>query len=152
MTEPMSDRAPSFDLRSRASYQHWVTHTLRYNDQDPIGHVNNSVFSTFLEQGRTAFLHPIVKSAAHPGLDIVLARIVIDFLKELHFPGHVEIGSRIVRLGTKSFVVANGVFDGASDTCAATGEATLVFFDTNTRRAVLPPPSVRAKFERLLGG
>lgn len=148
----MSEPIRTFDLRSRGTYHHWVTHTLRYNDQDPIGHVNNSVFSTFLEQGRTAFLHPIVKDAAHRHLDIVLARVVIDFLKELHFPGHVEIGSRIVKLGTKSFVVANGVFDGGSTICAATGEATLVFFDTRERRAVLPPAAVRDEFERLLAG
>ncbi len=148
----MTELSFTFDLKKRATYQHWVTHTLRYNDQDPIGHVNNAVFSTFFEQGRTAFLYPLLKTAAHPHLDIVIARIVIDYLKELHFPGHVEIGSRIARLGSKSFVIAGGVFDGASDVCAATGEATLVFFDTQHRRAVLPPPSVRETFERLFAG
>ena len=29
--------------RERTSFKIWTSHTIRYNDQDPLGHVNNAV-------------------------------------------------------------------------------------------------------------
>ena len=73
------------DLKSRATYPEWVSHTLRYNDQDPLGHINNAVYSTFLEAGRTAFMQPLLDEHGRGRTDIVLARVVIDYLRE-HWP------------------------------------------------------------------
>lgn len=138
------------DLKARATYPEWVTHTIRYNDQDGLGHVNNAVYSTFFEQGRTAFLYPFLKNAGDPKLDIVLARVIIDYHKELTFPGTVDIGTCVLRLGTKSVTFGNGVFKGGTDECVASGEAVLVFFDLEKRASTLPPPDVRARLEAMV--
>jgi len=143
---------PDVDLRSRATYSEWVSHTIRYNDQDPLGHVNNSVYSTFLEQGRTAFLHPFFKADDDRKIDIVLARVVIDYVKELTFPGSVDIGTCVLRLGTKSVTFGNGIFKGGTDECVATGEAVLVFFDLDARQSIVPPPHIRAVLEKMVKG
>ena len=138
------------DLRSRATYPSWVTHTIRYNDQDGLGHVNNAVYSTFLEQGRTAMMHPHFEALGDTHLDMVLARVVIDYLNELTFPGAVDIGTCVIRLGTKSMTLGNGVFKAGTDECVATGEAVLVFFDTSVRKSVEPPPQIRAALEAMM--
>ena len=140
------------DLTARASFQHWVTHTIRYNDQDPVGHVNNAAMATFLEQGRTMFIYPLMRKHARPELEIVLARVTIDYLKELHFPGTVDIGSRVERVGNKSLLLTHGVFKGESDACVTTGECTLVFFDKIKRTSTTPPDALRAELMELLGG
>ena len=44
------------NLQDRSIYRAWTTHTIRYNDLDPLGHVNNAIYSTFMEAGRTALL------------------------------------------------------------------------------------------------
>ncbi|MFT5510157.1 MAG: acyl-CoA thioester hydrolase, partial [Hyphomicrobiaceae bacterium] len=71
--------------RDRASFKIWTSHTIRYNDQDPLGHVNNAVYSTFFEAGRTAFIKPMLDEITDETttLDFVLARITIDFVQEL---------------------------------------------------------------------
>ena len=138
------------DPTSRASYPEWVSHTLRYNDQDTLGHVNNAVYSTFLEAGRTAFLHPFFERAAVPNLDVVLARVIIDYRKELTYPGSVDIGTCVQRIGTKSVTFGNGVFKSGTQECVATGEAVLVFFDLATRKSIEPPPVVRKALEDLM--
>lgn len=68
---------------------------VRFNDCDPMGHVNNAAYSTYLEQARIGVLG---------GLDpFILARVEIDFRAELRAGEEVEVRSRCARVGTKSF-------------------------------------------------
>ena len=52
MSEPVE--RPRKPLPRLADYPHQVTDVIRYADLDPQGHVNNAVFSTYLETGRVA--------------------------------------------------------------------------------------------------
>src|SRR5215831_6094977 len=45
------------DTQHRAGYPHWTTVTLRYSDQDSMGHVNNVSYAAYVEAGRVAFEH-----------------------------------------------------------------------------------------------
>lgn len=137
------------DPRVRGSFRIWTSHTIRYNDQDPLGHVNNAVYSTFFEAGRTAFIKPMLDEIADETttLDFVLARITIEFITELGYPGSVDIGTRLQRLGNKSMTISNGVFKAGTDECVATCDAILVFFDLKDRASVAPPARLRAMLE-----
>jgi len=73
---------------------------VRFRDIDGMGHVNNAVFSTYLEQARLAWFG----EADEPPLsDVILARTEIDFRSPVQMGEIVEIGVRPSRLGTKSF-------------------------------------------------
>jgi acyl-CoA thioester hydrolase len=79
-----------------------------------------------------------------PGLTFVMVRMEVDYMKELRWPGNLEIGTGLVELGRSSFKVAQVIFhDGV---CAAAGRATLVCMDLKTRRAT---PLPQAAIERL---
>ena len=138
------------DLKNRASYRAWTSHTIRYNDLDPLGHVNNAIYSTFVEAGRTALLQPMFKEYAHLNLDIVLVRTVLDFHKELNYPGDVDIGTSVRRIGNTSVVFINGIFDRNTDVCHASGEAHLVFFDLIERTSTRPPQVFRDALENVM--
>ena len=57
-----------------------------------------------------------------PGVTFVMVRMEVDYLKELRWPGDVEIGTAVAEFGRTSFKAAQGIFhDGM---CAgATGRA-----------------------------
>ena len=74
--------------------------TVRFRDLDGMGHVNNAVFSTYLEQARLAWFGT---SETLPLSDVILARTEIDFRSPVAVGETVEIGVRASRLGTKSF-------------------------------------------------
>jgi acyl-CoA thioester hydrolase len=137
----------TFDPRARASYRTFSRLEIRFGDQDALGHVNNTVIASYLEHARCQLLMPLLVTPEMPELNIVLARIVIDYVRELRFPGTVDIGVRIARTGGKSFVIAGAVFLG--EACCAVSEATIVFFDMMTRRSAEPPASVRAALAAL---
>ena len=138
-----------FDLTRRESFRHWSPVTIRFSDQDSLAHVNNVALAQYFEVGRTAYVYDIIRAAACEGrIEFVLARLVIDFKRELHYPGAVEVGSRLTRLGTKSLTTGYGIF--AGDACIATSEAVNVFYDMATRRSTEPPAEMRALLEREL--
>ena len=60
---------------------------------DRQGHVNNAVYPTYFETGRVARIYDPEDGFQVEGCTTVLARIEIDFLKELRWPGTVEIGT-----------------------------------------------------------
>ena len=129
----------------RSSYQAWVQIPVRFGDQDVMGHVNNAVIATYFEHARCTLLIPRILSADHPDLNIVLARIVIDYVEEINFPATLDVGLRMAKIGGKSFVVGSAIF--AGDTCFAVADATIVFFDTKTRRSAEPTAAARAALE-----
>jgi acyl-CoA thioester hydrolase len=120
---------------------------IRFGDLDPQGHVNNTVFATFFETGRVMLLREPGNALSPPGTTSVLARLDINFLKELHWPGSVEIGTGIAEIGRSSFTFLQAIFhEGA---CAATGRATMVMIDAATRRSRPLPQDAIARLEVL---
>ena len=73
---------------------------VRFRDLDGMGHVNNAVFSTYLEQARLAWFG---QDEEMPLRDVILARTEIDFRAQVGEGEIVDIGVRTVRVGTKSF-------------------------------------------------
>src|SRR5215470_3740649 len=74
-------------------FPHRTVETIRFGDLDRQNHVNNAVFSTFLESGRVIILYGEEYGLIAPGASFVLAHLSIDFLGEMHWPGEVEIGT-----------------------------------------------------------
>ena len=120
---------------------------IRFGDLDPQGHVNNTVFATFFETGRVMLLRDPGHLLNPPGATSVLARLDISFLREMHWPGTVEIGTGTTRIGRSSYTFLQGVFHEGE--CAATADATMVMIDGTTRKARPLPDDVVARLERL---
>ena len=86
--------------------------TVRFRDLDGMGHVNNAVFSTYLEQARLAWFG---EPTELPLQDVILARTEIDFRSPVAWGETVEIGVRPSRLGTKSFELEYELRSGGQD-------------------------------------
>ena len=82
-----------------------VTHVeqVRFRDLDPMGHVNNAVFLTYLEQARIAFFEQQGLPVALDDMNMVVARVEIDFRAPVELAKEVEVAVRATRFGTKSF-------------------------------------------------
>ena len=98
----------------------WITREhVRFRDCDAMGHVNNAVYSTYLEQARIAVLG---------GLEpFILARVEIDFRAELRADEEIEVRSRCSRIGTKSFDLEHQIW--AGDRLVADAKSVLVGYD-----------------------
>lgn len=135
------------DLTQRATFKNWTAISLRYADLDPIGHANNTVTPMFFEEARCSLIYPVLQANGRRDFELVLVRTIIDYRRELSYPGTVNVGLRVHRVGTKSLHLTHGVFVSDTDTCAATGECVLVIFNQSSRTSVEPPQELR---DRLL--
>ena len=113
------------------------TESVRFRDVDSMGHMNNAVYATFLEQARIAFLRP-------RGADqstMILARLEIDFRKPVATGDTVAIEVRPGGIGTKSFELEYTLRVG--DEVVAEARTVLVSYDYVAERSVEVPGELR---------
>lgn len=144
MSDVPTNGNPTPALATAATFKAWSRVSVRYNDLDPLGHVNNAAMAIFLEQARCELITPTLKTHGRQ-LDMVLASTALEYLKEIHYPGVVEIGTIATRVGTKSFNLAHGVFQ--NGVCVGTGTVVLVVFDIDKRVSADIPAQVRGLIE-----
>jgi len=123
------------DLTDRASYRVWTRDTIRYSDLDPNDHVNNGAINAYFEDGRVRFRQ---QHLSHLGAGIlagfVLVKYAIEYRAMLHFPGEVDIGTTILRIGGSSYTLGQAVF--RDDRCIATAEVVTVRLNPETGRSM----------------
>lgn len=115
-----------------AAYPHVLTHRLRYGDTDRQGHVNNATYVTLFEFGRTELIYSLRPPLIVEGAEPVLVRLIVDYHRELHWPGDIEVATAVEKIGRTSMNMYQAVF--GPDGCAASGEAVIVQLDSTTRR------------------
>ena len=123
---------------------------LRYGDTDRQGHVNNAVFATLLETGRVEILRAPTASGGsltEDGREWVLARLSLDFLGEMLWPGRVEVGTRVERIGRTSVGMEQALFQ--EGRLVARAETVIVQTDQQTRRPAPLSDAVRERFGEL---
>jgi acyl-CoA thioester hydrolase len=114
--------------------------TVRFSDLDGMGHVNNAVYSTYLEQARLAWFGTDTEM---PLSDVILARTEIDFRSPLAFGETVEIGVRPTRLGTKSFDLEYELWSGGR--LVAEARSVLVGYDYDRAQSTPIPERWRRR-------
>ncbi len=124
-TQPPSQNLSDFPFQSYDK--------IRYADTDRQGHVNNAVFSTFLETGRAELLlHPEQPLTSENG-SFVIANLNLDLVGEIRWPGKVDIGTGVTRIGNSSLHIYQEVFQNRK--CVAKARTVIVQMDETTRKS-----------------
>jgi acyl-CoA thioester hydrolase len=118
---------------------------LRFADTDRHGHITNTVFAACCQNARMELLYSSKRVPTPPNTQFVIARLVLDFRAEMHWPGTVEIGTRVDRIGRSSITLAQALF--MAGQCVATAESIVALVNTTTRR---PIPLTREVAQALL--
>lgn len=114
---------------------------IRYRDTDCQGHVNNAVFSTFIETGRLEMMYHPDRNLADDDCFFVIVKIEMEMISEVTWPARVEIGTGVTRIGNSSIGFAQGIYQDARLVAVAT--SVIVQMDAHTRKS--RPLSDRAK-------
>ncbi|WP_336883801.1 thioesterase family protein [Priestia koreensis] len=118
---------------------------IRYCDTDRQGHVNNALFSTFLETGRTELLYG--KEPLHTeDCAFVIAHQRIDLLSEITWPGTVEIGTAVVKVGNSSLTLFQGLFQ--NELLVARPDTVIVQMNESTRKSQALSPITKEELTK----
>lgn len=138
---------PAPTPRPLSDYPQTTFDKLRYNDTDRQGHVNNAVFATLLETGRVEFLYAPDGALHDPGCAFVIAGLSLSFLKEITWPGRVDIGTGVTDIGRSSFTLSQGLYQNGQ--CVATAQTIIVQMNESTRRSHPLSPETLQRLQTL---
>lgn len=133
-------------MKADPEFRFHTQEILRFGDQDSQGHINNAVYSTLFECNRVAFQ----TTASHLKLEsdqvVVVAAVAIDFLRELHWPGTVDIKLGVSNIGNSSFGFAQELW--LESEKIATAKSTQVVIHRSTRKPMPLSKEQRAQLNR----
>jgi acyl-CoA thioester hydrolase len=109
------------------------TDKLRYGDTDRQGHVNNAMFMTFLETGRVEVLHRPNSPIYDDNAEFVLVNVNLDLRGEIRWPGEVQIGTAVSKIGNSSITFHQQMFQ--NGVCVASADSVVVQMNTTTRKS-----------------
>ncbi|MEX0945081.1 MAG: thioesterase family protein [Balneolaceae bacterium] len=131
------------------SFYHWCEMDIRFRDLDPLNHVNNAVFNTYLEEARVQFVQsvPDFRESMQEGKSFVLVHIELDYLKPIHYSDSLLIGSALVDLGNSSIKSFQAIYSKETHELKAVAETTGVWFDLASQRpSRLPAIKITEKY------
>jgi acyl-CoA thioester hydrolase len=102
----------------------------RYADVDPLWHINNVAIAQYYEEARVtagARLFGDVRIPTPAGERVLVAHQSIDYLHEACYPGTLEVGIGVLKVGNTSYTFAMGMFQDGR--CVSVSNAVMVFAD-----------------------
>lgn len=134
-------------LMQAAAYPMSVSLRTTYADMDAFRHINNGATGRYFEEGRADLNMRVFGQSVmidpQDGLQLLFARVIIDFLAQIHYPGSVDIATGIDQVGTSSYRIQQALFQNGQ--CCVLSNATLV-----KARHGKPDPLIETEREGLL--
>ena len=90
-------------LADPGAYRLAVDIPVRFRDTDGMGHVNNAVYLTYLEIARERYWREIFNLTDYRRVDLIVARIEIDFRSQATVGETIVVGIRASAIGRRSF-------------------------------------------------
>lgn len=106
---------------------------IRYSDTDRQGHVNNAVFATFLETGRVEFLYDPARPLFAKDTSFVIVNLNLKLHSEINWPGKIDIGTGVIKLGSSSIHLLQGLFQAGRE--VATAQTVIVQIHDEARKS-----------------
>ncbi len=132
----------------KRKHVHTEVVAIRWGDMDAMGHVNNTVYFRYMEQARIAWFESLDTRPDPHGVGPVIINASCTFLKELVYPGAVELRMYAGKPGRSSFetwLELRPSYD--PQTVYAAGAAKVVWVDSARGKSVPLPERIRALVE-----
>jgi acyl-CoA thioester hydrolase len=122
-----------------------ITDNVRFADLDPNQHVNNAVYASYFETGRVTLMKDRSYGLKPEGLAWIMVRLDIHFRAELRWPGTIEMGLGVARLGRTSVTFDQVVF--SEGRCVASAQSVNVLIDEVSRKPMPLTAEIIGKFQ-----
>jgi acyl-CoA thioester hydrolase len=122
---------------------------IRWGDMDTMGHVNNAMYFTYLETARIDWFRAVGCAPNPQGEGPVLINASCTFLKQLEYPGDIEILTFVGAFGRSSFETYHEIRRvDQPEALAAEGAAKVVWVDFVEGKSKALPQDVRERLSR----
>jgi len=133
----------------RSDYRFFERISLRYADNDGNGHVNNAHYYSFFDTATEGYLRAYnLREVLTQNAKTLVVASSCRYYSEISFPGNIDVGVRIDRIGRSSIHYDIAIFkSGETQEAAAHGTFTIVCASRETGRPTDVPQAVRDHLE-----
>ena len=118
---------PQFEFRHRVPLQ------LRFNDIDMLGHLNNSVYVSFMDLGKAAYFKTVMPTDIDwKHINVVVANINCDFFAPSYFNERLEVLTAVVGVSERSFKMEQRIINSDTGEVKCISHTIMVGFDVAT--------------------
>ena len=118
---------------------------VRFRDIDAVGHVNNAVYLTYLEQARLGYWMKLTGKSDLKDIDIILARVEIDYRTPVVFGETIDVAVRCASMRRSSCTLDLRLTESGSGRLVAEARNVVVYFDYASGRSRPIPEDLRAR-------
>jgi acyl-CoA thioester hydrolase len=118
----------------KIKFNHTTPIQLRFNDFDALGHVNNSVYFSFYDLGKTSYFNEVLPDVSADGeVGVVIANIQVSFLLPVYPGENVAVETAVVKIGNKSFKLLQQLIDVDTNEVKCICQTVMVCYDAGTK-------------------
>jgi len=132
-------------------FRHYLPLQLRFNDIDMLGHVNNSVYVTFFDMGKTRYFEAAFGKVDFSHISLVVVNVNCDLMEPTYFDDDVELYTRVEKIGNRSLTMEQRIVDRATGHLKARCMTVLAGFNTQTATGAPLDPDYIAAIEKFEG-
>lgn len=115
-------------------FNHRTPIQLRFNDFDALGHVNNSVYFSFYDLGKTTYFNEVMPDVSiNQEVGVVIGHIEVSFLLPVYPGENVAVETAVVEIGNKSFKLLQQLIDLETNEVKCVCQTVMVCFDAKTK-------------------
>ena len=115
-------------------FKHITPIQLRFNDFDALGHVNNSVYFSFYDLGKTSYFADVLsKLEVAKEVGVVIGHSEVSFLLPVYPGENVAVQTAVVEIGNKSFKLLQHLVDLDTNEIKCICNTVMVCFDAKTK-------------------
>ncbi|MGY8787660.1 MAG: acyl-CoA thioesterase [Fidelibacterota bacterium] len=127
----------------RTDFDFWTTIQTRWRDMDALGHLNHTAYLTYMETARVDLFIQLGYSGIKKEMDesAILGAMDVQYWAQVTHPAQLEIGHRIIRIGSKSYDLLGIAFLGDNVVCSVIFK--MVSFNYKMNKAIPVPDKIR---------
>lgn len=129
-------------------FHHTTPIQIRFNDIDILGHVNNTIYFSFYDTGKAHYFNAVREGRMEwRKVETVIANVDCAYIKPIFFGDNIEVRTRCIAIGEKSFRLQQILIDDKED-IRSVCETVMVSFNPENHVATSLPLYWKESFEK----
>ena len=113
----------------KINFKHTLPIQLRFNDIDQFGHVNNTIYFSFYDLGKTNYFSSVCPNVDWNKDAIMVVHIEVDFIEQIYSTNRIAVQTAVTEIGNKSFKLYQQVIDLNTQQVKCICKSTMVTYD-----------------------
>lgn len=144
----MSDRCDT----TVKEFRHRMPLQIRFNDIDVLGHLNNSVYFTFMDLAKSRYFEAVLGEKPDFGkAGVVIVNVNCDFCAPTFYDDNIEVETAVVAIGDKSLTLEQRVYSADDGVVKCRCRTIMAGFDIRTMTSMPITNEWRGAIEKYEG-